>query len=346
MRRFSILATIAVACAGDVAAAAPAAELVVVWAPGHDVKPVANVARIAGAAVIDRSPTPPKPAGIPAILGRGIEGYDKLRYDDAWQALEEALAAVDRTGAEGLTAAQLSDLFVYRGMLRKERGDPTSFDELTTAIVVDPNRDFDPARFPPHVIEDLDRARTAVTGRPRAALAVDAPAGCTIAIDGATVDVLVPRITGTHWVRVTCPDHAPWGSRVELTAPSTTIVARPVRLSPPSDTELLIQARTSGGNAVVVAEVRGEIATARMIGIDGRERDRRTVTVRGDLAPLAAAVRALLRPPERGRWYRSRWAWAAGAAILAAAIAIPLTAAAARDSAPASTSIRLPEDFW
>lgn len=345
MRGFLLLVTVAALWAVP-ARAAPVADVVIVWAPGRDVQPVTGAARAAGAAVIDRSPAVAKPAAIPDLLKRGIEGYDKLRYDEAWAILEQASQAVDRTGAEGMTAAQLSDLHVYRGLLRKERGDPTAFDELTAAIVVDPNRTLDEARFAPDVRENLERARTAVASRPRATLTVDAPAGCTIAIDGSAAEPAAPRIAGTHWVRVTCPDHAPWGTRVDVGAPATTLVARPVRFAPPADAELLIQARTAGAGALIAAEVRGDVATARLIGLDGRERDRRTVTVRDTLEPLAEAVRDLLRPPGRVRWYRSKWAWAAGAAILAAAIAIPLTAAIVRDPAPTGAVIQFPGDTW
>ncbi len=328
------------------AQAAPAADVVIVWAPGLDIQPVSVVARTAGAAVIDRSPAPPKPAAIAELLRQGIEGYDKLRFKEAWEILEAARTVVDRTGAEGMTAAQLSDLFVYRGLLRKENNDPTSFDELVAAIVVDPNRVLDEARFSPDVREDLERARTAVETRPRATLSVDAPAGCTIAIDGSTAEPSAPRVAGTHWVRVTCPDHAPWGTRVDVGAPNTTLVARPTRLVPPTDAELLIQARTAGAAAVIAAEVRGEVATARLIGLDGRERARRTVATRGGLGALAEAVRDLLRPPEKARWYQSKWTWAAGAAVIAAAIAIPLTIAATRDPAPTGATIKFPGDTW
>jgi len=336
-----LVVTVASLWAGP-ARAAPAADVVIVWAPGRDVQPVTAVARAAGAAVVDRSPTPAKSIAIGDLLKRGIEGYDKLRYDEAWATLEQAVQAVNRTGAEGLTAAQLSDLFIYRSLLRKERGDPTAFDDLAAAIVVDPNRTLDEARFAPDVRENLERARTAVAGRPRATLTVDAPAGCTIAIDGATAEPAAPRIAGTHWVRVTCADHAPWGTRIDLGAPSTSLVARPIRFVPPSDAELLIQARTAGASALVAAEVRGEVATARLIGLDGRERDRRTVALRGGLEPLADAVRELLRPPAKARWYQSKWTWAGAAAVIAAAIAIPLTAAVIRDPAPTGASIRIP----
>jgi hypothetical protein len=346
VRRLFVLVTVATAAVPRGASSAPAADLVVVWAPAHDVRPVAAAARDAGAAIVDRSPTPPAPAAIPVLLKRGIEGYDKLRYADAWQALEEAREAVDRTGAEGLTAAQLSDLFLYRGLIRTQRADPTAFDELATAIVIDPNRALDAARFAPDVIENVERARTAVSGRPRATLTVDAPVGCTITVDGSTAEPAAPRVAGTHWVRVVCPAHAPWATRVDVIAPATAVVARPVRFAAPTDAELLIQARTAGATKLVAAEVRGDVATARLIGIDGREIDRRTVAIRGGLEPLADAVRALLRPPAKRHWYQSRWAWAGAAAFIAAAIAIPITAAATRDSSPVTAGIRFPGDTW
>jgi hypothetical protein len=212
--------------------------------------------------------------------------------------------------------------------------------------VIDPTRTLDAARFAPDVIENVERARTAVSGRPRATLTVDAPAGCTIAVDGSTTESAAPRVSGTHWVRVTCPDHAPWATRVDVIAPSTSVVARPVRYAAPTDTELLIQARTAGASTLVFAEVRGEVATARLIGLDGRERDRRTVSITRGLEPLAAAVRELLTPPKRTKWYRTRWAYAGAAAVLAAAIAIPITAAIASDSGPANATVRFPGDTW
>ncbi|HEX4419933.1 MAG TPA: hypothetical protein VH165_18590, partial [Kofleriaceae bacterium] len=82
-----LLAAAAVATLGALPAtgwAAPAADVVVVWAPGANVAPVAEVARRAGAAVIDRSPTANALPATAAILKRGIEAYDALRFDDAW----------------------------------------------------------------------------------------------------------------------------------------------------------------------------------------------------------------------------------------------------------------------
>jgi len=60
------------------------------------------------------------------------------------------------------------------------------------------------------------------------------------------------------------------------------------------------------------------------------------VTLREDVGPLADAVRDLLRPEPKTRWYQSRWAWAGGAALLAAAILVPVTAVVAGDNSPST----------
>ncbi|HEU0032148.1 MAG TPA: hypothetical protein VFQ53_16050 [Kofleriaceae bacterium] len=337
MRLFTI--TLVLAACARLALAAPAAEVIVVWAPGASIGPIQRTAKQAGAAVIDRSPAPPSASDLAPLVQRGIAAYDALKFDDSRATLELARDRADRTGAAGLSTAQLSDLFLYRGLVAAQGEDPSqAWDELVVAMVIGPTRVLDPARFPPRVIEQLERARKAVGERPRVPLRVDAPAGCTILVDGAPATE-APVIAGPHWVRVACADHTPWGTRVEVTAPSTTLAARPTPLAPPSDADVLVQARVSGARAVIVAEVRGDIATARLIGLDGRERDRRAVTVHGDLAPLAQTIEAMLHPEAAPRWYRSKWAWAAGAAAIAAAVLIPVTAAVSRDRTPTDATL-------
>ena len=111
---------------------------------------------------------------------------------------------------------------------------------------------------------------------------------------------------------------------------------------PPTDSDLLIQARTAGARAYVFAEVRMGVATARLVGLDGRERDRKTVAISGDLAPLADAITELLQPESKRRWYQSKWAWVAGGAIGAAIILVPLTTFLANDNGSSTTTYKLP----
>ena len=322
--------------------AAPAADVVVVWAPGARVAPIEQEARRAGAAVVDRSPAADAGPDTARLLQRGIEAYDALRLEDAWETLDEARALADRTGAAGLTQAQLADLFLYRGLVKIQQGDLTAYwDELVTSVTIDPVRVLDPARFPPRVASEFDRVRQALQDRKRATLAVDVPSGCTAMIDGvaASAAAAAQPLVGSHWISVACADRAPWGTRVELTGDQLA-VARNAPLAPPTDDELLIQARTIGARAFVAVEIRSRVGTARLVGADGRERDRRSVAITGDLVPLASAVRELLAPAEQHHWYASRWAWAAGAAGVAAAILVPVTAAVTHNTSPSTWTVR------
>src|SRR5262245_55826853 len=321
------------------ALAAPAADVVVVWAPGANIAPVEVAAREAGAVAVDRSPAPHAHDSVAPLVRAGIDAYEALKFEEAWAALDTARERADRTGAAGLTASQLSDLFIYRALVRIQRGDPTvAWDGLRTALIADPSRTLDPARFPPRVIAEHERARAAIAERAKATLTVDAP-GCAVSIDGAAASD-APRVTGSHWVRAVCPGKDDWGARVDLTASGMKLTAQNQAPKPLDVDAELVQARVAGQRALIVAEVHDHLATVRVVGADGRERERRSVAVAGDLAPVAGAVRALLRPEKPAPWYQSRWAYAGGAAAIAAAIAIPLTFLIAHNTTPTSLTVR------
>jgi hypothetical protein len=326
---FAALVTTALA---QRAFAAPKADLVVVWAPGLRTAPVEAAAKRAGAAVIDTSPKPAGAAATAQLVAAGVQAYEGLEFDKAWQNLERARSEADRTGADGLTQAQLSDLFLYRALVRSQQGDDANgWEELVAANTIDPTRELDPGRFPPRVRSDFERARETVKTKPRGKLTVQAPEGCATNVDGRPAPGPIDLVVGQHWVSTRCPDRQPEGFRIELTG-DVRLPVEPRPFLPPSDTELLVQARTVGARAFVAVEVRGGVATARLVGLDGRERDRRTIQINGDLAPLAEGIESLLAPPPERHWYRSRWVWAVGGAAVAAAILVPLTAALANDS--------------
>jgi hypothetical protein len=328
------------------AEAAPAADAVIVWAPSADPSPISKVAKDLGLALIDRSPgpeTPPEATG--PLIQRGIDAYNNVQFEAAWQALERARDVVERTGALGLQPSQLSDLFLYRSLVLTERKDPNAFDEMVTSVVVDPTRILDGGRFPPRVIDEHTRARTGAQSH-KGSLRIDVPAGCTTWLDGRAFDPAQALLAGAHFASVRCDGRIAWAQRITVPESGTMKLENLAlqRLTPPSDADILIQARSTGVRGVIVAELHDRIGTARLIGIDGRERERRTVTISGDLTPLAEAVRVLARERDvpKQPWYESKWTWAAGAAVIAAAIAIPITAALAADNSPGSASIKGP----
>jgi len=343
------LASLVIAWAALVPATAlarPKADLVIAWAPGLNLAPVQDAARDAGAAVLDRSPRPGPRVETVALIKRGMAAFDALQLDDAARLLGDAKAEIDRTGAAELSETELSDLFLYRGLLAIQRENPTAaWDELVAALTVAPTRVLDPARFAPKVAAELDRVRKTLETQPRPMLRVDVPDGCKARVDGAAANGPQPHLIGTHWVSVTCTAHQPWGTRVELAA-DTTVVARNTPIAPPTGDEMLIQARATGARAFVAIELAGSFAVVRLVAADGREVDRRTIGVKnGDVSGITSTVRAMLAPEDKQRWYQSKWVWAAGAALIAAAVLVPITAAAASDTTQSTWTTKVPSQW-
>jgi hypothetical protein len=321
--------------------AAPAADLVVVWAPGARIAPIEQVAHAHGAAVIDRSPHPTATAQTAEKLRAAIATYNTLEFQQAKDQLDAVRSEIDANGGASLSPAQLSDLFIYRGLARAKLGDDSgSFDDLVTASGIDPTRSLDPQVFTPKQTDEWARAKEVVAQRKHGKVTLDVPAGCTATVDAAPATGPVDRVAGYHWVRVVCPDREPRGQPLLLTGDDVTVPIQPAPYLPPTDSDLLVQARTAGTRAVIVVEAHGNIGTARLVGLDGRERDRRTVTLTSDLAPLADAVGDLLAPPPEHHWYQSKWTWAAGGVAAAAIILVPLTAAIAGSSSASTFSAK------
>lgn len=337
--RVLALTALVIAVAASPALAKPAADVVIVWAPGAKVAPIEAAARDAGVAVIDRSPAARAARETSATIARGIAEFEALHTDEAAKLLDEAKAEVDRTGAADLSQNTLSDLFLYRARVASERGETAvAWEGYTTAMIVAPTRVVDPGHVSPSVRAELERARTAVAGRPKAALVVSALSGCRVMIDGAPA-TQAPYVIGPHWVHVECADREPWGTRVELVAADTRIQAGNAPIAAPTDEELLVQARAVAARAFVSVRVQGGVAQLRLVSSDGRELDRRAARIERDLGPAASALKSLL--VEKGvevverRWYRSPWFWAGVGAIVGAGIAIPIALSAGD---PATTS--------
>lgn len=327
----AVLAAVAAVAPAPVAAA-PAADVVVVWSAQPRpalIGRLSDAARGRGAALVDRSPAATPPAEAAAALAAGIAAYDELRFDDASAALERAMTACDRSGADGLERDQLADLLLYRGLTHIQREETGAWDELVAAVRIDGARVLDPARFPPRAIEQLARARDLVAAGPRARLEVAAPAGCAVVIDGVTAaDGAVAVAHGDHWVRAACPGHRPWGRRVTVDRDPVRIEATPAPIGPPGDDDALIQGRVSGARAVIELRLTGGVARLRRLAVDGRELDRVSLVLAddgtGDEAVVAALTSMLHEREVRARWYRSRWAWAAAGATAVAAVLVPI----------------------
>jgi hypothetical protein len=317
-------------------------------------------ARRAGIAWIDRSPSAAPTPQAPALHRQAIEAYEALRFDEALAALDAAIGEAEHTGAAGLTAAELSDLFLYRGLTYTQRGDQArAWDDLVRAAVLDPARVLDPLRFPTRAVEAFGRARASVAQEARGELVVAAPAGCEVVVDGAAAAARVAVPYGEHFVRVGCAGRRPWGTRVTLAAASTAVTPALVADAPPSDAEL--KALAAGERAqelllVTVALAPGAPPVLSVVRVDARS-GKAGVRASVALAPGGAATpdaeaafeRVLTpvgtSPPGSARtepraWWHSPWVWAGVGAVVATAIVLPIALASGDSSSSGDVIVR------
>ncbi|HLL20981.1 MAG TPA: hypothetical protein VK427_02570 [Kofleriaceae bacterium] len=326
-------------CSASTVFAAPAADVVVLWAEqplGTTATAIGDAAARNSAAYIDTSTDAAAPPDPRPLIKRGIAAYGNLELEGAINSLNAAGDLVDQTGAASLDATTLADLFLYRALAHSSRGDdPRSWDDFVTVAGVQPTRVLDPANFGPRAVDRFGQARAHVAALPRGKVTLSAPAGtrCSTRIDG--VRVTTPEVElpfGHHWVDAACDGRTPVRKKLAVDRVALEVKIAGAEVSPPDDTAVLVQARTAGSRAVLVVTVRPRTALLRRIGIDGKEQDRQTIALHGtdrDRGDLVASVNRMLAPPappSQEPWYHNKWVWAAGGAAVIAAILIPLAA--------------------
>ena len=316
--------------------AAPAADVVVLWSEqplGSTGSAISDAAARNSAAYIDASADAaalpdPKP-----LIKRGISAYTNLDLESAINALNAAAEFVDQTGAAGLDATTLADLYLYRALAYATRGDdPRSWDDFVTVAGIQPTRVLDPANLSPRVIDRFNQARAHVAALPRGKVTLASPAGthCTVHVDAVpitTADVELPF--GHHWIDAACDGRAPVRRKLDVDRVAIEAKIAGAEVSPPDDAALLVQGRTAGSKAMLVVIVRPRSAVLRRIGIDGKEQDRQTLTLHAterDRGDLVAAINRMLAPPTppgKDPWYKSKWVWLGAGGVIATAILLP-----------------------
>jgi hypothetical protein len=300
---------------------------------------LADRSRRAGLAWLDVSPPAAAAPRAPEHLRRGLEAYDGLRFDEALAAFDAAAEEIAATGADGLSPAELSDVFLYRGLTYTQRGDSArAWDDLVRAAVVNPARTLDPLRFPPRAVEAFQRARDQVAAQARATLTLSAPAGCAVRVDAApAASAAITVAPGDHYVRVVCAGHAPWGARVTVDGAGAHVTPALQRVAPPP---MLERARARGARGVILATVSLDAdvpATLTLEKVDaqtGKVSDRTTVALPPGGAATPDAVAAFERllagpveppppPPRPRRFYQKPWVWGLAGAAVATAIILP-----------------------
>lgn len=340
------------------AAAQEAAPLVIVTTPAaasRQARPardaLARFARDRATAFIDLTPAVAESPQARDHLRRGIEDYQAFKFPSALQHLEAGLAEATRTGALGLSPGELSDLLIYRALVLTELGDASrAWDDFVRAVVLDPSRRLDAARFPPRVTEPFSRAVEQVTGGrsatlilaiPGARTAALDPASCQTVLDGRLVARGEPQTVpwGEHYVRIACPDHQPHGAVVLIKEPERRLEPALRPRSVPTLDDALGVARRQGAASLLWAELtlpdsRTPTLALQLVDVaSGKARRRASLrAAAGSENDIVAAATRLLAPesvvaaPVRDRprpWYRKPWFWGVVGASVATAVLLP-----------------------
>jgi hypothetical protein len=266
-------------------------------------------------------PAPPPPRTTTETLKLSIVKTIKLSFDEAQAELDAAAAEVAATGGAGLSTADLSDLYLYRGMATaraswKSPAAPESANEARTrafadyvrAAILTPDRALNPRELPPQVVADFARAVEEARRRPLKTLTVRGDVDAEVSFDGAAPIPVRGGVTihdvkfGEHLLAVTELGRAPWGKQftVDQDSGDETIPPRPALGL--DDAVAADHARRMGARFALVAERKpgpGATLELRLIDLTGKQRDGALLSTTGDERGTIDA--AVMRLDEQAR---------------------------------------------
>jgi hypothetical protein len=268
-----------------------------------------QAARAVGAAPVELVEIAGGPAPrAPVALEAGSRAIAELRFEEAQRALDAAAAEAVMTGGAGLTATELDDLFLLRGVSELKLGESArvrAWDDFVRAALLAPERVLDAGRFSPSVLETWRRAVAEVQRRARGVLVVRAPPGARVVVDDRAAvpsPAAVPGLAyGEHYVRVEEPGRVPWSTLAVLAAPTLELDVPARAVLALDDRSAAARARRAGAAFALVATPAGAAATGEPLleialvrAADDSRRDSAIVRAGDDGQALAHAAKSMI----------------------------------------------------
>lgn len=308
-----------------------------------------------GGALVDLSPKPPKPLVGAQELRHAVAAYQAFDYGKALSHLSVAMAELGHRGGAGLSTSELSDLFIYRALVRHAQADTAAaWDDFVRAATIDPTRHLDAARFSPSVVASFERARVKVHETEPTALTINTEVtNCDLVLDGRSVagETAVAVRTGEHYLRVRCLGYVEYGQQVfvqgkvmsfkpPLHATEVPDHQTAIALANKRGFEHVIWVRVTGGDndstaVFVLYDSSGEslARTGATLRDVRAARDASEVAVSRLLDKLAPVIPiSMVAPVPEEPWYKNRWLWAAAGVAATTAVLLPF--ALSESSAP------------
>lgn len=351
--------------AAEVVAEEDGAPILLLYAPAHLGAPIAaglsDVVRRDGGAFVDLSPKKEQPTTASLTLQHAVAAYQNFDYGRAMDHLRGAIDEAESRGGKGLSSSELSDLFIYRALVRNAQGDTSSaWDDFVQAAVIDPTRHLDAVRFSPSVASSFERARTQVNEGQQARVRVGVHVECKVFLDARPLAPATEVVLrhGRHFLQVACAGYEAHASLVLVDGSEIELkpALRPIAI--PERSKLLDMAKARGFRHLIWAHVTDQGAATpttifELLRVDGSELARTSIALGSATSNRAAVQVAVSRlldnlaPPEivapvitkaATPWYRKPWFWATAGVVATSAVLLPF---ALRDDSTSGFDVRL-----
>jgi tetratricopeptide (TPR) repeat protein len=195
-----------------------------------ELRQAGSVTALDPSAVGKAAAPPPAPAPAPGLqaaerlYAEGRERVKKQEFEEAVQVLAAAARRIEENLAALSDYGLVADVHLWQGIAHHRAGNE---DEgraaLRRALVVRPDLQLDPQRYPPLFIRIVERERAQVRGGPRGSLRVSSvPASCEVLANGVlrgrTPLELRDLPAGRHYVHVWCAGHEPLAAARDVPA--------------------------------------------------------------------------------------------------------------------------------
>lgn len=186
--------------------------------------------RTSGGRRAQDAPTGDPAAGAKAeqLLSRAKSAVEESEFAGAIKELKSAVRLLEENGDAVPDLRLLPEAYLQLGAAHFRDGSEDEGDDmLNKAVHLDPERELDPADYPPIFIRVFERARFNVLRRPRASIEVKAAKGAQVLFDGRNMGkaplVLREALPGNHWIRIERPGEPVQVKKVSLRANKTMI---------------------------------------------------------------------------------------------------------------------------
>lgn len=337
--------------AAEAVAEEDGAPILLLYAPTDLSAPIAaglsDVVRRDGGAFVDLSPKKEASPTSSSELQQAVAAYQDFDYGRAMGHLRAAIEEAEGRGGQGLSHSELSDLFIYRALVRNAQGDTgAAWEDFVQAAVLDPTRHLDAVRFSPSVAASFERARVQVSESPMARLRVAVAPECEVLLDARPLqpgsDLELRR--GRHFLHVSCAGYQRHASLVLVDGSEMEVKPALQAVQMPERSALTEMARARGFRHLVWAHIAVQgsaspTAILELLRVDGSEVARTSIalgTPANNRAAVQVAVTRLLDKlaptpvivtgPTKVAptpWYRQPWLWAGAGVAVTAAVLLP-----------------------